>query len=53
MRGDGSHTCSRYWGLTQQRYHSRADLWPLNSWGEVLVFLMIEDVAASQNLGDF
>ncbi|WP_116808055.1 HpcH/HpaI aldolase family protein [Steroidobacter cummioxidans] len=52
MRGDGPHTCSRYWGLTQQEYYSRADVWPLNPKGEVLVFLMIEDVAGVQNLDD-
>ncbi|MFC4309281.1 HpcH/HpaI aldolase/citrate lyase family protein [Steroidobacter flavus] len=52
MRGDGPHTCSRYWGLTQQQYYSRADVWPLNPSGEVLVFLMIEDVAGVQNLDD-
>jgi 4-hydroxy-2-oxoheptanedioate aldolase len=52
MRGDGPHSCSRYWGLTQQQYYSRADVWPLNPQGEVLVFLMIEDVAGVQNLDD-
>jgi 4-hydroxy-2-oxoheptanedioate aldolase len=52
MRGDGPHSCSRYWGLTQQEYYSRADTWPLNPKGEVLVFLMIEDVAGVQNLDD-
>ncbi|HWK48696.1 MAG TPA: aldolase/citrate lyase family protein [Steroidobacter sp.] len=52
MRGDGPHTCSRYWGLTQQEYYSRADVWPLNPKGEVLVFLMIEDVSGVQNLDD-
>jgi 4-hydroxy-2-oxoheptanedioate aldolase len=52
IRGDGPHTCSRYWGLSQQDYYSRADVWPLNPRGEVLVFLMIEDVQGIQNLAD-
>ena len=52
IRGDGPHTCSRYWGLSQQDYYSRADVWPLNPRGEVLVFLMIEDVQGIGNLGD-
>jgi len=52
MRGDGPHTCSRYWGLTQQEYYAKADVWPLNPNGEVLVFLMIEDVQGVQNLDD-
>ena len=52
IRGDGPHTCSRYWGLSQQDYYSRADVWPLNPRGEVLVFLMIEDVQGIGNLAD-
>ena len=52
VRGDGPHTCSRYWGLSQQEYYARADVWPLNPRGEVLVFLMIEDVAGIANLDD-
>ncbi len=52
QRGDGPHSCSRYWGLTQQEYYAKADVWPLNPNGEVLVFLMIEDVLGIQNLDD-
>jgi 4-hydroxy-2-oxoheptanedioate aldolase len=52
MRGDGPHTCSRYWGLSQQDYYRKADLWPLNPGGEILVMLMIEDVQAITNLDD-
>jgi 4-hydroxy-2-oxoheptanedioate aldolase len=51
-RGDGPHTCSRYWGLGQQEYYARADVWPLNPQGELVVFLMIEDVAGVENLDD-
>ena len=52
MRGDGPHTCSRYWGLSQQDYYRKADVWPLNPQGEILVILMIEDVQAITNLDD-
>jgi 4-hydroxy-2-oxoheptanedioate aldolase len=52
VRGDGPHTCSRYWGLSQQEYYAKADVWPLNPHGEVLVFLMIEDLAGIANLDD-
>ncbi len=52
VRGDGPHTCSRYWGLSQQEYYAKADVWPLNPRGEVLVFLMIEDLAGIANLDD-
>lgn len=51
-RGDGPHTACRYWGLTQQEYYARADVWPLNPHGEILVFLMIEDQEGIANLDD-
>lgn len=51
-RGDGPHTASRYWGLSQQEYYVKADVWPLNPRGEVLVFLMIEDLQGIANLDD-
>jgi 4-hydroxy-2-oxoheptanedioate aldolase len=50
VRGDGPHTCSRYWGLSQQEYYDKADVWPLNPDGEILVFLMIEDLEGIANL---
>jgi 4-hydroxy-2-oxoheptanedioate aldolase len=43
---------SRYWGLLQQEYYARADVWPLNPHGELLMILMIEDVAGVENLDD-
>lgn len=52
VRGDGPHTASRYWGLSQQEYYARADVWPLNPLGEILVILMIESVAGVANLDD-
>jgi 4-hydroxy-2-oxoheptanedioate aldolase len=51
-RGDGPHACSRYWGLSQQEYYVKADVWPLNPGGEILVFLMIEDLQGIANLDD-
>ena len=50
IRGDGPATAVRYWGLTQQEYYSRADVWPLDPQGEVLVMLMIEDTLGVANL---
>ena len=52
VRGDGPHGAVRYWGLSQQEYYERADVWPLNPKGEILVFLMIEDEQAIANLDD-
>jgi len=49
-RGDGPATACRYWGLSQQEYYARADVWPLAAQGELLVFLMIESVRGVANL---
>jgi 4-hydroxy-2-oxoheptanedioate aldolase len=52
IRGDGPAGAVRYWGLTQQQYYARADVWPLNPQGEILVILMIEDTQGITNLSD-
>lgn len=52
IRGDGPTQAVRYWGLTQQEYYQRADVWPLNPKGEIFVILMIEDTKAIENLDD-
>ena len=52
VRGDGPTAAVRYWGLTQQEYYARADVWPLNPDGEILVILMIEDTLGIENLSD-
>ena len=50
LRGDGPTAAARYWGLTQQEYYARADVWPLNPQGEIFVILMIEDTEGIRNL---
>jgi 4-hydroxy-2-oxoheptanedioate aldolase len=52
IRGDGPTAACRYWGLTQQVYYQRADVWPLNPDGEIFVILMIEDTVGIANLPD-
>jgi 4-hydroxy-2-oxoheptanedioate aldolase len=52
VRGDGPTQAMRYWGLGQQDYYSRADVWPLNRQGEIFVILMIEDSTGIANLDD-
>lgn len=52
IRGDGPAQAARYWGVTQQEYYERADVWPLNPQGEIFVILMIEDTAGIANLDD-
>src|SRR4030095_3980450 len=41
---------ARYWGLSQQDYYARADVWPLAPKGEILVVIQCEDVKAIENL---
>jgi 4-hydroxy-2-oxoheptanedioate aldolase len=50
LRGDAPMAAARYWGLSQQAYYKKADVWPLDPEGELLVVLMIEDVEAFDNL---
>ena len=50
QRGDAPRTAARYWGISQPDYYQRADTWPLNPQGEVLVVIMCEEVRAIKNL---
>src|SRR2546428_13503450 len=52
IRGDGPTAAVRYWGLTQQDYYARADVWPLDPKGEVFVILMMEDTRGIEPLPD-
>jgi 4-hydroxy-2-oxoheptanedioate aldolase len=52
IRGDGPTGAVRYWGLTQQEYYQKADVWPLAPDGEILVILMIEDTKGVDSLSD-
>ena len=52
IRGDGPVRAARYWGLTQQEYYSKADVWPLDPNGEILVVIQIEDTTGIRNLSD-
>jgi len=50
IRGDGPTGAVRYWGLTQQDYYRKADVWPLDPNGEILAILQIEDMRGVENL---
>lgn len=50
IRGDAPARAARYWGLTQQEYYTRADVWPLAPQGEILVIVQCEDTRAIENL---
>ncbi len=52
IRGDGPTRACRYWGLTNQEYYKKADVWPLDPNGEILVIIQIEDTTGIDNLED-
>lgn len=52
QRGDAPVAAARYWGISQQDYYKKADVWPLNPEGEILVIIMCEEVKSIHNLDD-
>jgi 4-hydroxy-2-oxoheptanedioate aldolase len=50
IRGDAPVRAARYWGLSQQDYYARADVWPLAPQGEILAIIQCEEVRAIENL---
>jgi 4-hydroxy-2-oxoheptanedioate aldolase len=52
IRGDAPGSAARYWGITNQEYYKKADVWPLAPEGEILCILMIEDTVGIANLPD-
>ena len=49
-RGDAPGRAVAYWGITQQEYYERADVWPLDPKGELFCALMIESPEGIRNL---
>ncbi len=50
QRGDAPANAARFWGISTQEYYERADVWPLDPKGEILVAIMCEDVVGLKNL---
>ena len=50
QRGDSPAAAARYWGIAPPAYYPKADVWPLNPLGELLVIIMCEDIHAIDNL---
>lgn len=49
-RGASPWLAAYLWGLSLSEYVDRADVWPLNPRGDLMVILMIEDVKAVENI---
>ena len=50
MRGDAPAKAARYWGLSQQEYYKRADVWPLNKNGELFIATIIESLPGLEHV---
>jgi 4-hydroxy-2-oxoheptanedioate aldolase len=50
LRGYGSHFfAAKIWGITPEEYLKKADVWPLNPEGELMLGIKIEDRHALEN----
>ena len=50
LRGFGSHIfASQIWGISREEYLKKADVWPLNPDGELMLGIKIEDQHALEN----
>jgi 4-hydroxy-2-oxoheptanedioate aldolase len=50
IRGDAPTAAAAYWGLTNQEYYTRADVWPLAPDGELVCVIQCEELRAIKNL---
>jgi len=50
IRGDAPTAAARYWGISNQEYYQRADVWPLAPNGEIMCVIMCEELRAIKNL---
>jgi 4-hydroxy-2-oxoheptanedioate aldolase len=51
-RGNGNMPAAWFWGLTRPEYSLRADIWPANPNGELLLFLQVETVEGVRNINE-
>jgi 4-hydroxy-2-oxoheptanedioate aldolase len=51
-RGNGNMPAAWFWGLSRPEYGRRADVWPANPNGELLLFLQVETVEGVRNINE-
>ncbi|MBN1293625.1 MAG: hypothetical protein JXB48_17425 [Candidatus Latescibacteria bacterium] len=49
-RGFSPAVASYLWGISNDEYYRRADVWPLNPEGDIMVIIMIEDIDGVNNI---
>lgn len=52
LRGAAGTPAPRYWGITLPEYIKKADAWPLDPSGELLVIIQIESKQAVENINE-
>lgn len=52
QRGWWPRLAPRYWGLTPQDYYDKADVWPLDPDGELLLMGIVEEAEGVRNIRD-
>ena len=52
LRGLGSGSAPGYWGLSEDEYRARADVWPLDPSGKLFAMLQIESLAGIEHLDE-
>ncbi len=52
VRPDDIGQAAKYWGLSDDQYRAKADLWPLNPDGELLLWIIVESKPGLANLHD-
>jgi len=52
LRGSGSGSAPGCWGLGEEDYRARADLWPLDRSGKLVAMLQIESLAGIEHLDE-
>ena len=52
LRGTAPANAQRYWGVDYDTYYVRADLWPLDPDGELLLMPLVEEEEGGHNIRD-
>lgn len=52
VRGNGNMPAAWFWGLSRPEYSRRADTWPVNPQGELLLLLQIETAEGVKNINE-
>ncbi len=52
IRGNGNMPAAWFWGLSRADYSQRADTWPVNPTGELLLLLQIETAEGVKNIDE-